>query len=94
MRVLGKGRKERCTPFGKKTVVVLKEWLREPARYGSEFLFPNEGWLPKRRRSTIHPAPLLSKLGFRVVVPPYGRLKADAAGSSGVNDDEIGGLRK
>ena len=41
VRVLGKGRKERCTPFGKQTVEVLKEWLREPARSGSEFLFPN-----------------------------------------------------
>ena len=41
VRVLGKGRKERCTPFGKKTVGVLKEWLREPPRSGSEFLFPN-----------------------------------------------------
>jgi site-specific recombinase XerD len=41
VRVLGKGRKERCTPFGKQTVGVLKEWLREPPRSGSEFLFPN-----------------------------------------------------
>ena len=41
MRVLGKGRKERCTPFGKKTVGVLKEWLREPSRSGSDFLFPS-----------------------------------------------------
>lgn len=41
VRVLGKGRKERCTPVGKQTVGVLKEWLREPPRSGSEFLFPN-----------------------------------------------------
>jgi site-specific recombinase XerD len=41
VRVLGKGRKERCTPFGKQIVGVLKEWLRETSRSGSEFLFPN-----------------------------------------------------
>lgn len=41
VRVLGKGRKERCTPFGKQTVGVLKEWLREPPRAGTDVLFPN-----------------------------------------------------
>jgi site-specific recombinase XerD len=41
VKVLGKGRKERCTPFGKQTVGVLKEWLREPPRAGTNVLFPN-----------------------------------------------------
>lgn len=41
VRVLGKGRKERCTPIGKQSVGVLKEWLREPPRCTTEFLFPN-----------------------------------------------------
>jgi len=41
VRVLGKGRKERCTPFGKQTVGVLKEWLREAPRSGTDVLFPN-----------------------------------------------------
>jgi integrase/recombinase XerD len=41
VKVLGKGRKERCTPFGKETAGILKEWLREPPRSGSEYLFPN-----------------------------------------------------
>jgi integrase/recombinase XerD len=38
---LGKGRKERCTPLTKQSVKVLEAWLREPARKGSDFLFPN-----------------------------------------------------
>jgi integrase/recombinase XerD len=41
VQCLGKGRKERCTPLAKHSVKVLKAWLREPARHGSEILFPN-----------------------------------------------------
>jgi site-specific recombinase XerD len=41
VQCLGKGRKERCTPLAKQSVKVLKAWLREPARYGSDILFPN-----------------------------------------------------
>ncbi len=40
VRVIGKGRKERCTPLAKPTVVALKEWLKQPAR-GEELLFTN-----------------------------------------------------
>ncbi len=40
-RCVGKGRKERCTPFTKQTVKVLKSWLKEPARKNSEFVFPS-----------------------------------------------------
>src|SRR5207245_11761152 len=32
VRCLGKGRKERCTPLAKRTVEVLRAWLREPPR--------------------------------------------------------------
>ena len=32
VRVVGKGRKERCTPVAKSTLAVLKAWLREPQR--------------------------------------------------------------
>src|ERR1700704_5777350 len=32
VRVIGKGRKERCTPLAKPTLAVLKVWLREPSR--------------------------------------------------------------
>src|SRR5213594_4063336 len=32
IRVIGKGRKERCIPLAKPTVAVLKAWLREPPR--------------------------------------------------------------
>jgi site-specific recombinase XerD len=41
IRVIGKGRKERCTPLAKPTVAVLKAWLREPPRGDGKVLFPN-----------------------------------------------------
>jgi len=43
----GKGRKERCTPLARRTVEVLRRWLREPPRGCDDILFPNArgGWL-------------------------------------------------
>jgi len=41
VRVIGKGRKERCTPLAKSTVAVLKTWMREPQRGDGRMLFPN-----------------------------------------------------
>ena len=41
VRVVGKGRKERCVPLARQTVAVLKAWLREPARGQTEIVFPN-----------------------------------------------------
>jgi site-specific recombinase XerD len=41
VRVVGKGRKERCVPLAKPTVAVLKTWLREPPRGDGQVLFPN-----------------------------------------------------
>src|SRR5262245_44698830 len=41
VRVIGKGRKERCTPIAKSTLAVLKVWLREPQRGNRDVLFPN-----------------------------------------------------
>src|ERR1700693_1108907 len=41
VRVIGKGRKERCTPIARPTLVVLKGWLREPQRGDGNVLFPN-----------------------------------------------------
>ena len=41
VRVIGKGRKERCTPFAKSTRTVLKAWLREPQRGDGDVLFPS-----------------------------------------------------
>ena len=41
VRVIGKGRKERCTPIAKSTLFVLKAWLREPQRGNGNVLFPN-----------------------------------------------------
>lgn len=41
VRVIGKGRKERCVPLAKATVAVLKTWLREPSRGDGQVLFPN-----------------------------------------------------
>src|SRR5205814_6872777 len=50
VRVIGKGRKERCTPLAKPTVSVLKAWLREPQRGSRQTLFPNA----KGERLTVH----------------------------------------
>jgi site-specific recombinase XerD len=41
VRVIGKGRKERCTPLAKPTVAVLRAWLRESPRGDGRVLFPN-----------------------------------------------------
>src|SRR5258708_25513677 len=41
VRVIGKGRKERCTPLAKPTVAVLKTWLHERQRGDGQVLFPN-----------------------------------------------------
>jgi len=41
VRVIGKGRKERCVPLAKPTVALLKAWLREPQRGDGQALFPN-----------------------------------------------------
>src|SRR5271155_312381 len=41
VRVIGKGRKERCTPIAKSTRAVLTAWLREPQRGHGDVLFPN-----------------------------------------------------
>src|SRR6266545_5042526 len=41
VRVIGKGRKERCVPLAKSTVSALKTWLRESPRGDGRVLFPN-----------------------------------------------------
>src|SRR6201997_2395764 len=41
VRVIGKGRRERCTPIAKSTLAVLKAWLREPQRGDGTVLFPS-----------------------------------------------------
>ena len=41
VRVIGKGRKERCTPLSKSTRAVLTAWVREPLRAEDQPLFPN-----------------------------------------------------
>ena len=50
VRVIGKGRKERCTPFAKSTRAVLNAWLREPPRGNDHVLFPNA----KGGRLSVH----------------------------------------
>lgn len=50
VQVIGKGRKERCTPLAKSTRAVLKTWLREPPRGDGELLFPNA----KGERLSVH----------------------------------------
>lgn len=41
IRVVGKGRKERCVPLTKQAVAVLQAWLREPVKGNGKRLFPN-----------------------------------------------------
>ena len=41
VRVLGKGRKERCTPMSKTTRAVMMAWLREPGLSADQPVFPN-----------------------------------------------------
>jgi site-specific recombinase XerD len=41
VHVIGKGRKERCTPLTKQTAAVLQAWLKEPALGEEQILFPN-----------------------------------------------------
>jgi site-specific recombinase XerD len=41
VRVLGKGRKERCTPLSKNTRAVLARWVTEPLKVPDQPLFPN-----------------------------------------------------
>lgn len=41
VHVIGKGRKERCTPLTKQTAAVLQAWLAEPARGDGQVVFPN-----------------------------------------------------
>ena len=41
LRVVGKGRKERCTPLTKQTRNVLRKWLQEPPRGTENVLFPS-----------------------------------------------------
>jgi site-specific recombinase XerC len=41
VRVIGKGRKERCTPLSKSTRAVLIAWTREPPKATGQPVFPN-----------------------------------------------------
>jgi len=50
VRVIGKGRKERCTPIARSTLAVLKAWLRYPQRGGGNVLFPSA----KGERLSVH----------------------------------------
>ncbi len=50
LRVIGKGRKERCTPIAKPTLAVLSAWLREQPRGDGQILFPSA----KGERLSVH----------------------------------------
>jgi site-specific recombinase XerD len=41
VRVIGKGRKERCTPLSKNTRAVLAAWVKQPQKLPDQPLFPN-----------------------------------------------------
>jgi site-specific recombinase XerC len=55
LRVIGKGRKERCTPLAQSTLGVLKAWLREPQRGEGDVLFPSA----RGERLSVHGVPYL-----------------------------------
>ena len=50
VRVIGKGRKERCTPLSRNTRAVLAAWVRETPRGAAQPLFPNA----RRARLSAH----------------------------------------
>jgi site-specific recombinase XerD len=50
VRVIGKGRKERCVPLAKSTRAVLNAWLREPQRSDNGVLFPSA----RGKRLSVH----------------------------------------
>jgi site-specific recombinase XerD len=50
IRVIGKGRKERCIPLARSTRAVVNAWLREPQRGNGNILFPSA----KGTRLTVH----------------------------------------
>lgn len=50
VRVIGKGRKERCIPVAKHTLLVLKNWLKEPLRGNDGVLFPSA----RGKRLSVH----------------------------------------
>ncbi len=50
VRVIGKGRKERCIPLAKPTRTVLQTWLTEPPRGNGDVLFPST----RGQRLSVH----------------------------------------
>jgi integrase len=50
VRVIGKGRKERCTPLARSTRAAVKAWRREPQRGQGDLLFPSA----TGKRLTVH----------------------------------------
>jgi site-specific recombinase XerD len=50
VRVIGKGRKERCTPIARSTRAVLQAWLKESQRGDGDMLFPSA----KGQRLSVH----------------------------------------
>jgi site-specific recombinase XerD len=50
VRVIGKGRKERCIPLTKSTRDVLQIWLKEPPRGNADVLFPSA----RGQRLSVH----------------------------------------
>ncbi|MFQ5797049.1 MAG: site-specific integrase [Candidatus Bipolaricaulia bacterium] len=50
VRVIGKGRKERCIPLAQSTRAVLNTWLNEPPRGNGDVLFPSA----RGQRLSVH----------------------------------------
>jgi site-specific recombinase XerD len=69
VRVIGKGRKQRCTPLAKPTVSVLKAWLRVPPKGDGRLVFTNA----KGERLTVH--------GVKYMLNKHAALAATACAS-------------
>jgi site-specific recombinase XerD len=50
VRVIGKGRKERCIPLAKATRAVLQTWVQEPPRGNADVVFPSA----RGQRLSVH----------------------------------------
>src|SRR5262249_4608641 len=65
IRLMGKGRKQRCVPLTRVTAQLLKAWLREPPRGNTGILFPNARGMP------------LSSDGMQYILAKHSRIAAE-----------------
>ncbi len=72
VRVIGKGRKERCIPLARLTIKILKIWLKEPMRGSDQILFPNANG----KQLTVHGVQYLLKKHKKVAIKECSSLES------------------